>query len=234
MAVWLTYSLTDFLLFSPQTYDRLFELYNRAIWPLQIVALGLGVAILALLRRPGVRQGRAIAAILAACWLWVGWAFHLERYATINPAATYFAAGFALQALLLAWVGIVRGRLTFQPGKDLARRAGLCLFVLGLAVQPLLGLVGARTWRGVELFGTAPDPTVVATLGLLTTADRVRWELLAVPILWCAIGGAALWAMEAPHTLVMPLVAAASLLLAVWETISGPGPSPPTRAGGDR
>ena len=43
MAEWLTYSLTDFLLFSPQIYFRLFELYNRAVWPAQIPAVGLGV-----------------------------------------------------------------------------------------------------------------------------------------------------------------------------------------------
>ena len=33
MAVWLSYTLSDFLLFTPHTYYRLFELYNRAVWP---------------------------------------------------------------------------------------------------------------------------------------------------------------------------------------------------------
>jgi hypothetical protein len=31
MSEWWTYSLWDFLLFSPRTYYRLFELYNLAI-----------------------------------------------------------------------------------------------------------------------------------------------------------------------------------------------------------
>ena len=35
MSEWWTYSLSDFLLFSPRTYYRLFELYNLAIWPTQ-------------------------------------------------------------------------------------------------------------------------------------------------------------------------------------------------------
>ena len=38
MSEWWTYSLSDFLLFSPRTYYRLFELYNVAIWPLQLVS----------------------------------------------------------------------------------------------------------------------------------------------------------------------------------------------------
>ena len=33
MSEWWTYHLSDFLLFAPRTYYRLFELYNAAIWP---------------------------------------------------------------------------------------------------------------------------------------------------------------------------------------------------------
>ena len=40
MAVWLSYSLSDFLLFTPHTYYRLFELYNRAIWPVHAAGRG--------------------------------------------------------------------------------------------------------------------------------------------------------------------------------------------------
>ncbi len=53
MSEWWTYSLSDFLLFSPRTYYRLSELYNIAIWPAQIVMLALGVALVVLLRQGG-------------------------------------------------------------------------------------------------------------------------------------------------------------------------------------
>ena len=49
MSEWWTYTLSDFLLFSPRTYYRLFELYNAEIWPAQIVALTLGVVLVGLL-----------------------------------------------------------------------------------------------------------------------------------------------------------------------------------------
>jgi Family of unknown function (DUF6064) len=217
MADLLTYALSDFLLFSRETYNRLFELHNEAVWPAQLVAVALGIAILALLRWPSVRQGRAITAALAACWLWVAWAFHLERYATINWAATYFAAAFALQALLLAWWGVVRGRLVFWPGRDRAGQAGLLIFAFALAVQPLVGPLAGRAWPGVEVFGVAPDPTVVATLGLLLAAERTPWGLAAIPVLWCAVGGATLWAMESPGAVIMPLAAVLFVLLAAWK-----------------
>jgi hypothetical protein len=225
----LTYALSDFLLFSRETYNRLFELHNEAVWPAQPVTVALGIGILALLRRPGFAQGRAIAAILAACWLWVAWAFHLQRYATINWAAVYFAAAFAVQALLLAWVGVLRGRLVFRPGRDRVGQAGLFVCVFALAVQPLVGLLAGRTWPGVEVFGVAPDPTVVGTLGLLLTAERALWALAVVPLLWCAVGGATLWAMGSPEAVVMPLVAVPFVLLAAWKTSSRGRPA--TRVG---
>ncbi len=90
MSEWWTYGLRDLLLFSQRTYSRLFELYNLEWWPLHLFALALGVAALVLWRRGGERAGRALAALLALGWLWVAWAFHWQRYASINLAAGYF------------------------------------------------------------------------------------------------------------------------------------------------
>lgn len=218
MPDWWTYRLSDFLLFSPRTYHRLFELYNAEVWPAHIVALAAGGAVVWLVRRGGAGQGRAVAALLAAAWLWVAWAYHHQRYATINWAAAYSAAGFTAEAALLAWVGLVRNRLRFRSDGF-----GLWLFLFALAVQPLSGpLLAGRPWTQIEIFGIAPDPTAVATLGvLLLAAGRVRWELLAVPLLWCAIGGLTLWTMDAPDAFVTPL-AAAAVPFAVWRSRSRP------------
>src|SRR5262245_48596660 len=53
----------------------LFERYNPAIWPAQLVAYLLGLAAVALVFARPRRADRAIGAILAACWLWVGVVF---------------------------------------------------------------------------------------------------------------------------------------------------------------
>src|SRR5918995_6358825 len=105
MSDWWTYSLSDFLLFSPRTYYRLLELYNIATWPTQLAALALGAVILGMLKTRAAWQGRIIMAVLALLWLWVAWAYFLERYETINWAASYFATGFAAEAALLVWRG---------------------------------------------------------------------------------------------------------------------------------
>jgi hypothetical protein len=217
---WWTYTLSDFLLFSARTYYRLFELYNADIWPAQLVALALGLFILASLFRSAAWCGKAVTTILAACWLWVAWAFHAERYASINWAAIYFAIGFAAEALLLIWFGLVRGELPCAPAGDVVHVAGLGVFLFALIVQPLIGPAIGRPWTQAEIFGVAPDPTAIATLGILLLASRrTAWALMPIPIIWCAISGATLWTMQSQDALIMPLAALLVLLLVARKTV---------------
>ena len=60
-----------------------------------------------------------------------------------------------MEALLLAWAGF---RLTLRTNPT-----GLALFLFALVLQPLIGPLLGRPWAQVELFGLAPDPTVVGT-----------------------------------------------------------------------
>jgi hypothetical protein len=151
MSEWWTYTLSDFLLFSPRTYYRLLELYNLAIWPAQLVWLGLGIRSAVLLQRGGQRPARTVAAILAGAWLWVAVAFHLQRFATINWAAVYYAAAFVVQAALLVWLGVIRGELAVQAAKRGLERAGFALFLFALFVYPLI--------RGHRSRSSAPHRT---------------------------------------------------------------------------
>jgi hypothetical protein len=204
MSEWWTYSLSDLLMFSARTYYRLFELYNLAIWPGQLLAGAGALVILACVLRGGGAAGRTAAVLLAACWLWVRWAFLCQRYAP-STVSGGFAIGFAVAALLLLWIGCVRGRMRLAPGRAGAGRAALGVLLFAMLGYPLVALASGRAWRQMELFGVAPDPTALATLALLVSTARSAWPLLPIPLLWCAIGGATLWAMRAPEAGVSPL-----------------------------
>ena len=197
MTEWWTYRLSDFLLFSPRTYHRLFELYNAALWPLHVATLALGAALLVLALRG---RARPAWAVLAACWLWVGWAFLLQRYATINWAAPWFAAAFTFQGVALLLASAFGAAPRARPGSHWTHRLGLGLLLFALVVQPWLGVLQGRPWVQAEVFGMAPDPTALATLGaLLVLAPRPpwRWLLWPIPLLWCAIAAATAWTMRA-------------------------------------
>ena len=75
MSEWWTYTLSDFLMFSPQVYHRLFELHNRALWPAQLLTAGFGFAILYLLLGRQDGWNRPIWTLLGALWIWLAWAF---------------------------------------------------------------------------------------------------------------------------------------------------------------
>jgi hypothetical protein len=79
MSEWWTYTLSDFLLFSPRVYYRLFELHNHALWPAQLLTAALGLAILLMLLRPFRARERLIPALLGTLWIWVAWSFFFER-----------------------------------------------------------------------------------------------------------------------------------------------------------
>jgi hypothetical protein len=207
MSEWWTYRPSDFLLFAPRAYYRLFELYNGEIWPGQVVGLLTGLAILVLLRNPDPWQSRVISALLGASWLWVAWAYHYSRYASINWVATYFAATFALEAALLIALGVGRG-LVLRPVLRWTSWAGIGLVAFALVFQPFIGPLVGRAWSQVEIFAIAPDPTVVATLGVLALASGwPKWLLLPIPILWCVVSGATAWVMKSTDAALMPAVA---------------------------
>ncbi len=218
MPEWWTYTLSDFLLFSPRTYYRLIERHNEALWPSQVAALGLGFAIVVLLRRPSARQGRLLAGILAILWVWVGWGFVWSRYSTINWAAKYLVLLFAIEVLVLVGIGVLRGGLRFVRRRDAAGALGMALLVLSLLLYPAFAPLLGRGWRQAELFGVAPDPTVLATLGVVLLADApIRWALLAMPILWCAVSGVTLLAMESPEAWVLLAAALLAVAASAWS-----------------
>jgi hypothetical protein len=221
MSKWWTYELSDFLLFSPRTYYRLFELYNTAIWPAQWAAAVLGAAVLVLLLWAAPWRGRAIAAILAAGWLWVTWFYLLQHYDTINWAAGYLAYGFAVEMVLLLWTGAIRDRLGLEPPSALAGTVGCGLVAYAVAIHPLVGpVLLARPWAQAEMFGVTPDPTVIATLGVLVAGTGAHWLLLAIPLLWCAIDGATLWTMGSPDWTVLPVVGAIAVAFAIRKSLA--------------
>lgn len=212
MTEWWTYRPEDFLLFSARTYWRLFELHNAALWPVPLAGPLLGALLLWLLWRRWPGAPRWTCAILAILWASVGWSFVLHRYAEINWAAAWLAPLFAIEVLLLLGAALVRGPA--KPARGFPA-AAIGALLVGLALAyPLLAPLGGRPWGAAEIFGIAPDPTAIGTLGFVLFAGLRRAWLLPIPLVWCLVGGATLLTMGAWEGW-LPLGAAAAAALCI-------------------
>jgi hypothetical protein len=205
MSEWWTYRLSDFLMFTSSTYFRLFELSNRAWFPLQLVFVAasfLTIYYVAHRQKPVVVA--AAAMLYGFAWCWVAWEFHWLRYAPVMLAGPYFAGMFVLQGVALAIGGNFLSAI--QERKPAEFRLAWVLMLFGLVVQPLLAPAFGRPIHQAQLFGIAPDPTVTVTIGFLFLI-RASWQLFVIPLLWCAITAATLSTLEVPDTWVMLIVA---------------------------
>ena len=199
MSEWWTYRLSSFLMFSPRTYWRLLELYHKDMWPLQFLALGVGLLLLWLAMYRGAAATRWMFALLALAWLWVGWAFHWQRYAIINWGARYLAVAFAVEALLLLGFGVLPTRSAPRIASSGVRSVGSLFAVLGIVAYPLVPLMIGLPWSRSELFGLMPEPTALATLGLLLASRALhRVWLMVIPMLSLLVGAATLWLVSHP------------------------------------
>lgn len=218
----LSYSLVDLIPFSRETYFRLFERYNVGVWPAPIIGLAIGIMALYLARRTEDRLLRTSFLLTAACWVWVGWVFQVHWYAPLSWPGISFGIGFVLQGVLMAVVLGWRPTAGTPEGAVRDQGPALLMLVFALALQPLLGLLSGRPWYGLEVFGGAPDPTVVATLGfLLLVGHRLRWLLSIIPLAWCLISGATLWVLGVSTWAVMPLAAVFYLGVVTWSWVRG-------------
>jgi hypothetical protein len=189
MSEWWTYRLSSFLMFSPRTYGRLVEDYNRALWPWQLAALAAGAALVVLAWRRSPRAAIAASTVLALAWLHVGWSFFWARYAQIFTAAPFLAIACCVQAALL----VVTAARDVPPARPWA---GLAIAFCGVLLYPVASvLIGGRPWTRAEVFGVMPDPTAVATFGLVLLLHRratMRLMLGAIPCVVLAFGWATL------------------------------------------
>jgi len=206
----------------PFTIDEflaVFAAYNAAIWPFQFVAYGLGLVV----GFAFVVQSHALMRLgfmgLAVLWAVNGIGYHLIFFAPINPIAPVFAAFFVLQAVLLLASAIQPGDL--RPRRDLRSIAGLMTIIYALAVYPALGIWTGHGLMAGPLFGVAPCPTTIFTIGILMIAHG-RWVvwLSIIPILWSLIGLSAALQLGIPEDLGMPVAGAmlaALLAAAFWQ-----------------
>lgn len=210
----MSYRLEDFIPFSPEIYWRLIERINEAFWPLHILTVALGIAALILALRGNTRVALAL---LVPAWLSSGIIFHFNYYAELNWAAPWFGWGFIAQAALLTAVAAFKGT---PPGDG---HSGRLTIWMGAAIA--IGALLAYPLIAAETYGLHPDPTAIATLGILLTALRgaSAWLAFTIPFLWCLVASLTLFPLDAAWAWLPATVAVTAAILFVFASISTKG-----------
>lgn len=218
---WQSYRLEDFIPFTSEVYWRLLERINDSFWPLHVLTVGLGLTAVFLALRGRMR----IALILLApAWISSGIIFHLVYYSELNWAAPWFGWAFVAQAALLLAGAAFTGRRPEHQEQNLrpggaATWIGAAIAALALLAYPLLALAIGPGPTHAEAFGLHPDPTAIATLGILLILSRGAgtWLAIPIPFLWCLISTLTLIPLEAAWA---PLPLAAGIIVLVTMAAS--------------
>jgi len=169
-----------------------------------------------------VGKTRIVATALAIPFAVSAITFHLQLYAELTPVGKGFGWAFFVQiALILVWGFVTKAHATFRMNTH--NLIGVAIALFGLVLYPMLGLVTERGWEGAEYFGMAPDPTIAFFLGIVLIGARPVWLwlflLLPVPLLWVATTALTLDSLEAPFAMTLPIVAAITIVAAIWKAI---------------
>ena len=186
--------------FTVEQFFSVFAAYNQAIWPAHVVAYLGGVGAMWAIASRHRWAGCAAAGVLGVMWLWNGLAYHLAFFAPINPAAYGFAALFVIQGALFIGHGVIGNGLSFAKPFDWRSALGILLCAYAGFLYPALGYLLGHAWPYAPMFGVAPCPTTIFTLGalMLAVGPLPVW-LVAIPVVWSAIGGTAALLLKVPE-----------------------------------
>ena len=197
--------------FSRADFLEVFARYNETVWPAQILLYALAIGAFMSARSKSAGAGRAVFAILAILWLWMGVVYHAVFFAAINPLATVFSGFFILQALIFGWLALRRNAISFAR-HDSSARLGAFLVAFALIGYPLFAVVAGHTYPAQPTFGL-PCPTTIFTFGMLLLASQdLPRRVWVIPFGWAIIGTSGVFALGVAEDLSLPFALVATLL----------------------
>jgi len=179
--------------FTIEQFLGIFEKYNLAVWPMQIVLILIAVLTLILSLKKISYSDKTISIILSFFWLWIGIVYHLAYFTAINKAAYLFGVLFIIQGLIFLFAGGIKSKLSFKFQSSSYGVIGSLFILYALIIYPILGYFFGHVYSKNPTFGL-PCPTTIFTFGLLLwTVKIVPKYVLVIPLIWSIIGfGAAL------------------------------------------
>jgi Family of unknown function (DUF6064) len=223
--------------FTLEQFLGVFADYNVAIWPAQIVAYVLGLIAIAAVWSRWLAPSSIIMSVLALMWAMNGFGYHYLFFVEVNPAAKLFAGFFVLQAILFVASVLMANDLHFKIGGNFRSVAGAAFIIYAMVIYPAFGIWAGHGLMVGPMFGVAPCPTTIFTIGMLLLA-RGKWMvwLSIIPIIWSLIGLAAALQLGMSEDYGLAVAGAVLLMVLAVEALRdghGQEPAGPTTGSAD-
>ncbi len=174
--------------FTLEQFLEVFKNYNEAVFPIQLIFYFISAIVIYLTFKPIPLSGKIISGILSFLWLWMGIAYHIIFFTTINKAAYLFGGLFIIQGILFFILGVFQNKFLFQFQKNKYGITGIILIVFALIIYPVLGYFLGHIYPSSPSFGL-PCPTTIFTFGvLLLNIKKCPITILIIPFVWSVIG----------------------------------------------
>ncbi|MEL7834278.1 DUF6064 family protein [Fodinibius sp. Rm-B-1B1-1] len=175
--------------FTTEQFLNVFQVYNNAIWPSQLIAYLFGIVAVICSFWKSPASDKIINSILGFFWLWIGVVYHILFFSEINNAAFGFGTLFIIQGLLFLEIGLFTDKIQYHFNANTFGITGIILIAYAMVIYPIIGSLLGHSYPFSPMFGVTPCPATIFTFGLLLwTNQQIPWWFLLIPGLWSVIG----------------------------------------------
>ena len=179
-------------------FYRTLQSYNETFWPMIIITFLLGIVVVYLAARKSGSSSKVISAILSFLWIWSGIVFFIIYYGSMEveflglvmPGVWYLGGVlFLFQGVLFLIFGVVKSQLSFRLGGDWLSVVGALMIVYAMVIYPVIGFLTGYGYPRYPVFGVAPCPLTIFSLGLFQWSDRkMPIAVVLIPFIWALMG----------------------------------------------
>jgi len=174
--------------FTSEQFFEIFEKYNSAMYPSQIILLVLALLGIFLLYSKNPIKDKFIGLFLGLLWIWTGLMYHITFFTQINKLAFVFGGLFIIQGILILISSLFTRQLVFSYHHQTKDYFGYFFIGFGLIVYPLISYFTLGEITKTISLGL-PCPTTIFTFGfLILTSSQFPKYLLIIPSLWALVG----------------------------------------------
>lgn len=181
-----------------EEFFDLFGSYNEMYLIVIILTFVFAIVALLMVFRKSTYSNRIISLTLAFLWLWIGIVFGILVFGPFPtvmagiemPGIWYlFGSIFALHGFILLYFGVIKDTVSYTWKPSYRHYIGLFIILFGLVIYPFVGVLTGRVFPEYPLFGIAPCPVTLFTIGLLLWSDvKPALPLVVIPIFWGFMG----------------------------------------------